>query len=519
MMHRPPPQQPRLALLLGAIAAVAFSVRLLPLVVSGTLGGFRGYDDGVHYAAAVHLLAGSLPYRDFVLVHPPGIALLMAPFALIGRLVSDSAGIAAARVLVVVIGTVNAVMVGLLLKKWGYPAVIAGGGLYALWSVATIAERSIMLSPILNACVLAALLALRSGQHLVPRRAVTLAAVFLGLALCFKLWAVLPVLVIGVMVAVRFGPWLLLRFVGVGAVVCTVVMGPFFAVAPGAMFTDVILAQLVRTDGASRGLMYRLRDFAGVDAPAVLILTAAAVGLLCIAATAYAGMAGRRRLRDWGDEVWWALLAMVISVALLASDSFFDHYPNFVAPQLALCLGVTVGAGVAFHSHRVRSRENQGRGRVSRRGISVPVATSVISALLLVPLGVRGYVVEPPPLPHVNEAAMAAAAAPYTCVFATYSYMGVVSDSLSRSMQHGCASIVDVFGTRMVEKLRTGVDGAVLPQLLASELQLGQLKQAQAAAVQEPFPYYGMSQDAIAELTSNFVLAASSGSFQIWVRK
>ncbi|WP_104089413.1 hypothetical protein [Arthrobacter sp. GMC3] len=513
-MQRESKPQPRLGLLLGAIAAVAFSTRLLPLLVSGTLGGFRGYDDGVHYASAVHLIAGSLPYRDFVFVHPPGIALLLAPFALLGHLVSDTAGISAARIVFVLVGTLNAVLVGVLLKKWGYPAVIAGSGLYALWSVATIAERSIMLSPLLNACVLAALLALRSGGRIVPRRAVTLAAVFLGLALCFKLWAVLPIGVIGVMVAVRFGPRLLLRFTVVGALVCTVIMGPFFVMAPGAMFTDVILAQLVRTDGASRGLMYRLRDFVGADAPAALIFTIAALGVLCIVTTIYAGAARRRRLRDWGDEVWWAFLAIVISVALLTSDSFFDHYPNFVAPQLALCLGVAVGSGVALCARR-----EQERRQLSRRRVTVPVAAAVAGAVLLAPVGVRGFVLEPQPLPHVSDAAMAAAAAPYACVFTAYSYMGVVSDSLSRSMQHGCGSIVDVFGMRLVQELPADVFGAVLPSLSAADLQVSQLKIAQAAAVQEPYLYYGMSAAAITELTSNFVLSSSSGTFQIWVRK
>ncbi|WP_186760182.1 hypothetical protein [Arthrobacter alpinus] len=506
-----PPLMP--GLLIAVIAAVAFLTRLLPLLLTGTLGGFRGYDDGVHYAAGVHLIAGSLPYRDYVLVHPPGIALLMAPFALLGHLISDTAGMGAARVLFVLIGTLNTVLIGVLLKKWGYLAVIVGAGLYALWSVATIAERSVMLSPILNVCVLAALLALRSGRR-PPRRAVTLAAVFLGLALCFKLWAVLPILVIGVLVAVRFGRWLLLRFALVGAAVCTAVMGLFFVLAPGAMFTDVVMAQLVRTDGAGKALMYRLREFAGVDAPEVLILAVAAMGVLCIVATAYTGLAGRRRLRAWGDEVWWALLAVVISAVLLTSDSFFDHYPNFVAPYLALCLGVAAGAGAG-----VLSRKMQGQLSRPWRNLTVPLA-AVVSVVLLALTGVRGFVLEPAPLPNVNSALLVAAARPYDCIFFTYAYMGVVSDSLSRSMQHGCGSVVDVGGTRMVDGLQSGGPGTPLTRgMSAQELQVSQLKVAQAAVVRSPFLYYGMSAGAIEELRSDFVLTASSGTFQVWARR
>ena len=37
---------------------------------------FTGYDDGVDFGSAVRLVGGALPYRDFVLIQPPGISLL-----------------------------------------------------------------------------------------------------------------------------------------------------------------------------------------------------------------------------------------------------------------------------------------------------------------------------------------------------------------------------------------------------------------------------------------------------------
>ena len=56
----------------------------LPHVLSGVLGWNEGYDEGVYLGAATRLVNGALPYRDFVLVHPPGIVLLMFPVALVG---------------------------------------------------------------------------------------------------------------------------------------------------------------------------------------------------------------------------------------------------------------------------------------------------------------------------------------------------------------------------------------------------------------------------------------------------
>ena len=43
--------------------------------------GLGNYDDGVYYSAATALVHGQLPYRDFLLLQPPGIAVLLAPFA------------------------------------------------------------------------------------------------------------------------------------------------------------------------------------------------------------------------------------------------------------------------------------------------------------------------------------------------------------------------------------------------------------------------------------------------------
>ena len=60
--------------------------------------GIDGYDDGVYYSAADAVVAGEAPYRDFVLLHPPGLIYLLTPFAALGPLVGDANGWATARV-------------------------------------------------------------------------------------------------------------------------------------------------------------------------------------------------------------------------------------------------------------------------------------------------------------------------------------------------------------------------------------------------------------------------------------
>jgi alpha-1,2-mannosyltransferase len=109
-----------------AIAAIAFVVRLVPVLRGGGLFGLGNYDDGVYYAAATGLVHGLLPYRDFLLLHPPGMLLLLSPFAGLAQLTSDPYGFAAARVAWMLLGAVNAVLIWRILRPIGLIAALFG---------------------------------------------------------------------------------------------------------------------------------------------------------------------------------------------------------------------------------------------------------------------------------------------------------------------------------------------------------------------------------------------------------
>ena len=87
------------------IGIVALLVRLGSPVVNGSIRGLMEFDDGVNSSGAQHLIAGALPYRDFVIAHPPGVVPLLVPFAALARLLGD------ARALITVIGATSAVLV------------------------------------------------------------------------------------------------------------------------------------------------------------------------------------------------------------------------------------------------------------------------------------------------------------------------------------------------------------------------------------------------------------------------
>ncbi len=121
---------------------LAFVLRLLPVLNGGGLYGLNDYDDGVYFGAAVALVHGSIPYRDFLLLHPPGILYVLAPFAALGNLVGDATAFAAARLAFMLLGAANAGLVALVAGRIGRRAALFAGVLYAVWPVAANVERT-----------------------------------------------------------------------------------------------------------------------------------------------------------------------------------------------------------------------------------------------------------------------------------------------------------------------------------------------------------------------------------------
>ena len=154
------------------------------------LFGFGNYDDGVYYAAATGLVHGRLPYHDFLLLHPPGMPLLLTPFALGAQLASDSYGFAAARVAWMLLGALNAVLIWRILRPIGLLAALFGGLSYAVFYPAVYADKSTLLeSPATTALLLAIILLEPVARaRSLPRGRAIAAGALLGLAVTIKVW-------------------------------------------------------------------------------------------------------------------------------------------------------------------------------------------------------------------------------------------------------------------------------------------------------------------------------------------
>src|SRR5689334_16903107 len=101
-------------LIIGLGTALGLALRLYQLSRPNYLFGVTGYDDGVDFSSAVRLVSGELPYRDFVLVQPPGITLLMAPLGLLAKAAGTDVAFAAARIAMACVGAAGVLFAGVL---------------------------------------------------------------------------------------------------------------------------------------------------------------------------------------------------------------------------------------------------------------------------------------------------------------------------------------------------------------------------------------------------------------------
>jgi uncharacterized membrane protein len=320
-------------LLVTGVAGVALTVRLLAVLRGGGLYGLGDYDDGVYYSAAVGLVHGRLPYRDFLLLHPPGIVLALAPFAALGRLVGDPVGFAVARVAWMVLGALNTVLVCWILRPTARWVAVLAGLAYALFLPAVYGEHTTQLEGLATTCLLVALALLAASRR--RPGLVALAGAALGVSAGVKIWGVVAVLLTaGWLLATagrRRATTLLLGAVAAATVICL----PFFLAAPGPMFRMVVSDQLGRPRmGTSMAVrVSHILGFWTHPTRVTAILVVTAVALVVFAALAASASAGRLVV----------VLLVGLTAMLLLTPSWFKHYAAVVAAPAA----ITVGYGAA----------------------------------------------------------------------------------------------------------------------------------------------------------------------------
>jgi hypothetical protein len=328
------------------------------------------YDDGVYLGAAIRLLQGALPYKDYAFIQPPGIMVVSLPIALIAKLTSATLGLAAARVATACASAACVALAGNLVRHRGAGVTLVTCGLLAVYPADIMSGRTLLLEPWMNlCCLLAATAAFRSGRLAGPRR-LGLAGVALGFAGSIKFWAAAPAAILLVIVAlVPQQRWQRVRWyvpcVAAGFLV------PLAAVAgstPLRFLRYTLIYQATR-EGSSTAMALRLDHITGLvlvlaqqgfgispgnytlfqaDATASMETTTVAVTVPIVVALLVAALIVVpyvRMSRDRTHLEWFALgTATLACVAILSYSAFFYHYPAFPGPWLAIAAGAAAGA-------------------------------------------------------------------------------------------------------------------------------------------------------------------------------
>jgi len=385
--------------------ALALTLRLFLVSRAGFLtSGTVEYDDGVYLGAAIRLLHGALPYKDYAFVQPPGIIVVGLPGALVGTLTSQATGLAVARVASVLASTACVPLAGRLVRHRGPVTCAVTAGLLAVYPADVLSSRTLLLEPWMNlACLLAATLAFRAGRLASPKW-LAWAGVAFGIGTAIKIWAAAPAAVLLAVCLLSRPPagtsrarrsW---AVAGGWAAGFAVLAGPFALADPSAFLHETVLDQVSRvgtatpislrfahltglidvlgSDGnfASHGNITHSLFAMGAEASthAVAVgwqaFAALAVAIIVIVAGYLTGVRQRTPVE------WFALATAVLAtLAIMEYSAFFYHYPDFPAPWLCIAAGTAIGSLACLIKGSAPS------ARAWRRAVGAAIAVLILT--------------------------------------------------------------------------------------------------------------------------------------------
>ena len=401
----------------------------MPLLRGGGLHGLVSYDGSVYYGAAAGLAHGLLPYRDFLLLHPPGIVIALLPFALLGRVLGDPTGLAVARLAFVGLGAVNAVLVARILRVQGRGAALVGGLFYAGFLPAVFVERATSLEPLANVCLLAALLCLGgapSAARPVRDRATLLAGVLLGLASGVKIWGVVVALAVILWCRVGLGRRSALLVTAGTALGAAAICLPFFLAAPAPMWRLVVLDQLGRRR-APQTVLDRLDDITGAAGFGTANGTGTLQEVLLAAALVLAAVCVLLALRNRTGRLAVVVLAACTALLLL-TPPWFAHYGGLTAAPASLVVGAAAGTVGAVRTRRLA------------------VALLGVAVVAVLALGATTATTQTFGTRFPGQQVAAATAGVPGCITTDDVTLLIESNLLQRNLLRGCRLVVDLGG-------------------------------------------------------------------------
>jgi hypothetical protein len=432
---------------------LAFALRLYQDTRPGFLFGVTEYDDGPYFGSAVRLVHGSLPYRQFVLVQPPGITLLMSPAALLSYWTGTAWGLAIGRILTLLAGTAGVALAGLLVRHRGLLAVLVTCGIMAVYSDAVAAAHTVLVEPWLVLFCLAGAVAVFDGDRITAStKRLAWGGVLFGFAGAVEAWAIVPVIVLAALCLPRLKRAAI--YAGGVAAGFLVPVLPFALAGPLQFYHSLITAQVgYRAHAARVGFLYRVRNMTGfADAlswpTTILLLTVLALVVFVIVAQAAAVVATHRPPPTLD---WFATVSAVLIVAMfLWPPQFHYHFTQFLAPFMALALALPVsrllygtrpGDGVA-----VSWPHTSGPQAARRLGMAIVSVTAV--ALAVAALFQFRFESQPTRKLGPIPAAIDRLIPPGACVLTDSVSVALAADRFE-STDPRCSQMVDTVGTTL----------------------------------------------------------------------
>ncbi len=420
------------------------------LTLHDVLGGLTLPPGGVNLASAVALSKGQLPYDNFVLTQPPGMSILLLPFAWAAHN-SGGPALDAARGLTALVSVIDVFLVAFTARLHGIASTFIAGVLFATFPSAFYATSTVTLEPFLVLfCLLAYQAAFTQGQLATGGRLI-LAGALIGFAVTIKPWALVPVVVLFVCAAVNWRE-ALARVVGGVVLGIGVPCITFFLAAPSAFIRDVVTAELSAGPaghGASSGLAARIAQSLGLGPPLGLThpnQLAVGIGVL-LAVLILAAALSRASTSTMLD---WALLATVIGLAAIAlvPHQLPAAYPYFLAAFGAILIGNSMGTLISLVS-----AANVGSGDVSSTIAAGITLVCVAAMIAVVSVGVpketdfwRSFFLVNGSNP---TAAIEAAVPKGACVVSNNPEALILADRFG-SLPSGCPYVVDPAGIDLV---------------------------------------------------------------------
>ena len=447
-------RQPSVTAVIITVTVAAIALRLYQLTRPDYLLGVTEYDDGTDFGSAILLVHGYLPYRDFIMVQPPGITLLMAPVAALTRGLGSAWGMGVGRILTAVAGGAAAGLGGLLVRHRGLLAVLLTSGIIAVYPPGVQSAHTVLLEPWLVLCCLLGALAVFDGDRLASAGRLAWGGAAFGFAGAIKVWAILPVLVIVVLIlAARRLRGALLYLAGV-VVGFAVPVLPFAALAPRAFYHSVVVAQLVRIDTVRTALSYRLHqmtgltDFTSLGPVPITLVTLAIIALIVVSC----GLAWRRtgQRPPLVEQFAYGTTGLTV-IAFLWPADFYYHYPGFLAPFLAMAVALPVArlAGALQPADRADAAVHPAARRLA--AWAVPASAAVLVAMAVVQVSFESSLQPPlaPTTPGLTGDAVSQARAVIpagACLLTDQASYAIAADRFVSSVP-GCVPIVDGVGT------------------------------------------------------------------------